>query len=630
MLLLAFYLRIHTLAERALWWDEGLSVSFARFNYLENARYASTIADYNPPIYRFSLGYWLQLVGKSIWLIRFYSVFWSMLTLPLIYRIGRVLALPQPATLFALILSALSPMLIYYAQEAKGYSLITTFCLLIFLLWHQLLQNRNDVGKWWQWVLLGLFILPAVGSHYISSFLLFYLNLWTVWKCRHNWTRQKAAGFLARLWGVQLLVILLFVPFVLTTYGNVSAQISNDTGKIINLDGAFSFFAYHFAVFMVGPFGVAPEGCNPQMYDLRCTFTPTTAWLPGLILATLTIAGTIVAIRKKHRQAVDLVGLIIIPLFLGYLLNSFHQFFFPRFLLYLVPFVLLLAGIGLQTLNHIWRWSWLVGLALFLIATQPGLWRYYHHSTGNAGEWRPITQTIKSIARDGDALVYAWAWVPGYVEADVDNQFDYELAHYTPDSRPVELAQLLKTYERVWLLDYLSNPYDTTNANARWLLENSALAHNYSYETGHMSLFVSPSAVLNPATADTQQATFENGYRLQFAPLKAQATPNQPIAVELIWHANTPSEQSLTVFLHLLDQHGQLVAQRDSYVQNGLRPFDSNWDAPVTEWRGLLLPSELAEGVFSVYIGLYAAENGQRVRLTNGAESVHIGSLTIR
>ncbi|MEK7278521.1 MAG: hypothetical protein AAB427_14310, partial [Chloroflexota bacterium] len=52
ILLLATFLRLYHLDFRALWWDEGLSLLFARLDFVSNAQMAVKLADTNPPLYR--------------------------------------------------------------------------------------------------------------------------------------------------------------------------------------------------------------------------------------------------------------------------------------------------------------------------------------------------------------------------------------------------------------------------------------------------------------------------------------------------------------------------------------------------------------------------------------------------
>lgn len=94
--------------------------------------------------------------------------------------------------------------------------------------------------------------------------------------------------------------------------------------------------------------------------------------------------------------------------------------------------------------------------------------------------------------------------------------------------------------------------------------------------------------------------------------------PGQVLRFTLHWQALTPIAQNYTVFAHLLDSTGTLLAQQDNAPQQGHYPT-SGWDAGETiiDPYALPLPANLAPGDYSLRVGLYLAETGQRLPLKN-------------
>jgi hypothetical protein len=84
----------------------------------------------------------------------------------------------------------------------------------------------------------------------------------------------------------------------------------------------------------------------------------------------------------------------------------------------------------------------------------------------------------------------------------------------------------------------------------------------------------------------------------------------------LVWSAEQPLGADYTVFVHLLDGNGQLVAQSDLTPGNGYAPTTS-WTAgePVIDRHGLILPLAVAPGRYEVMVGLYEATTGIRLPL---------------
>ena len=146
ILLLAFALRVYRLDSQSLWYDEAVTAKVASQGIGELTRW--TADDIQPPLYYYAAAGWLRLAGRGEWALRFPSAFFGMLTVPLMWavalrlfgrgRSGRV------AALAAALLAALSPLYVYYAQEARMYTLLTFLGLLA---GYALLRATADAGR---------------------------------------------------------------------------------------------------------------------------------------------------------------------------------------------------------------------------------------------------------------------------------------------------------------------------------------------------------------------------------------------------------------------------------------------------------------------------------------------------
>jgi hypothetical protein len=88
----------------------------------------------------------------------------------------------------------------------------------------------------------------------------------------------------------------------------------------------------------------------------------------------------------------------------------------------------------------------------------------------------------------------------------------------------------------------------------------------------------------------------------------------------LYWEAKTRPTRDYTVFVHLLNSSGKMVAQADGQPLEGRYPTDL-WAAPekLADRHSLRLPADLAPGDYRLRIGLYALADGHRVPVLNGA-----------
>ncbi|MCE5258749.1 MAG: hypothetical protein LLG44_06755 [Chloroflexi bacterium] len=86
------------------------------------------------------------------------------------------------------------------------------------------------------------------------------------------------------------------------------------------------------------------------------------------------------------------------------------------------------------------------------------------------------------------------------------------------------------------------------------------------------------------------------------------------IQIELRWYCLRQVSQDVTVFLHLYNEQGQLVAQSDGYpLRDMSRPIQ--WEAGDVwrDYRILPLPENLASGKYIVKVGLYPVAGGNRL-----------------
>lgn len=612
-------LRVLGLDAKALWWDEGLSLLFARMSYADNARMAVTLADTNPPFYRLLLGGWVWAVGSSAFSTRLFSALAGVLLVALVVALARALSLSNRAANIAAALCAASPMLIYYSQEAKAYSLVAMAMLGSAVLW---LKLHRRAGKAWHWLAWGGALLLSVGSHYISAFFIAVQNAWSLAITKDDWQLNRPRFFGHWAWqaGAQSAVALALLPFVVLTFGGTSAAVRGETGDFTGLNGPAQFFGQHAVELTQGP-----------------TATGAFSLVVAAVLLLVALVGVVVLWQyaASPLAAGLLTSWILAPILLGFALNTYHEFFFPRFVLYTVPPLMLLVAVAIDHLSKrlpgltgAGAAGWMLAILLLIVGMwSPTLAAHYNTTIDPNEDWRPVADAVRPLVRDGDAAIYVWGWIPGYLDAYLPPapRPDYLLGFFTPDTLDSQMQALTAGKQRIWLLDYQVEHFDPRNAAGNWLGTRGALIHQQWIGSAHVALFaLQPNPA--PSTA-AMTARFQNGLTLDTTRIDGEMNAGDALAITLEWTAVQPQGKRTTVFLHGLAADGTLAFSRDSEPRNGLRPFTAlGAGHSLTEMRGVLLPPDLPAGTYTLQIGLYDTISGEVV----SGSPVVLGTITVR
>ena len=161
---LGLVLRLYQLGKQSLWFDEAYSVLMSK-NL--TGLWFDQIRDASPPLYYTLLHYWMGWFGKDEFSLRFLSVLFGILLIPLIYAVGTTL-FDKRVGFYASLLTAISPIHIYYSQEIKMYSLLPLLSLASFFMLYLCLKEKKNLF----WVLYGLTTILMLYAHNYGIFLL--------------------------------------------------------------------------------------------------------------------------------------------------------------------------------------------------------------------------------------------------------------------------------------------------------------------------------------------------------------------------------------------------------------------------------------------------------------------------
>jgi len=183
IVLLAAALRLYHIGYNSLWFDEAFSWLVSQQTPI------SILTDTPPPIlppaYHILLHYW-TLLGDSETSLRLFSTTCSIMSIPVLYAIGRRLFGPKTGLATSLLLAVL-PFQVYFAQEARLYSLVVLLAAIV--LW--LFVKAWDAEKLVPWLLLGIAIAAGFYTHYFIAFTALVLNGFVLLAQPGDWRKVK-------------------------------------------------------------------------------------------------------------------------------------------------------------------------------------------------------------------------------------------------------------------------------------------------------------------------------------------------------------------------------------------------------------------------------------------------------
>ncbi len=335
MLLVAFAVRVGSLEAQSLWRDEVDQWRFALQPWAEMSRNFIR-AGWNGPLYSLLLRGWIVLTGETAFALRYFSVLWGVLGVALALTLMRRLAGGREARWAAYVM-ALSPYLVWYAQEVKMYTWVPALTLLALYALERACERRQ--WRWWGTVLLATTL--AFYSHILAALLIPVEVLW-FWLCerRHPQAWRRGGLVLALLvvpylpllrWQLPLLLRVRETGFPAYTLGEMVAVLLSGWSFGIAIGGAF--------------------------WD-RLTVTAMGAF--GLLA--LLGAGRL-ALARRWRELGKSLSWIGVPLLSVWAISQRGPIFADRYLIWCAPAFYLLVGSGLAALRRLWPLL-LVGLTV--------------------------------------------------------------------------------------------------------------------------------------------------------------------------------------------------------------------------------------------------------------------------
>lgn len=613
LIVLAFGLRLHHLDVQSLWYDEGVTAQGAQLGVGELARW--TADDIQPPLYYLLMNGWLRLFhpwpGNIAYLMRWLSAAFGLLLIPLLWAMGKRLWHERAGWLAAL-LAAISPLMVYYGQEARMYTLLLALTSLAALaVLHVMAEQApgpRATDRWWG--VYALAALAALYTHYFAVFALAALMLYVghVW-----WRTGRRPALLLRAFGANALVGLGFLPWLPAMLHRYRVDSSYWSGTL-KIGEALLDMAMNFSV-----------GATEVMLEQEAR-----VWLLGfgvIVLALLPMVWQ--HPRRGQRPLIFLLLGFALPV-IGILALAYRTpKFNARYLMIAWPAWALFVGAGLsaywgETITVVrqplgWmpqkvRRSLFVIIAVFLVSSQAvGLQHWFGDANFAKAGWREAISEMYFNRQPDEAalLVSGHAYpifdtylppdlaVPRYRLPEIDILDVRQVVGW--EEAAARLNQMAAQYGGVWLFLWQDDVIDPSHVT-QTLLDRYALVQptpSFAYiGLRHYRFRPHSSFPAHPPAFDTP-ADFGQQLRL----VGAEAAPSE---IWLYWQALQAPLPDLKMAVSVRRSNGELLLSQDLRPAGYTFPT-SHWQAGETYIGRLLLAPPTTAQHLSLEIRVYEA-----------------------
>ena len=398
ILVLGTLLRLNGLGDESFWLDESYTAEYRKFSIPEiiKGSYADStlLPQYfgkgagTVPAYYLITNTWIKLVGISEFKLRFISAAFGIISIYLIFILGKLM-FNNKIGLIAAFLMSINHQQIYFSQEARMYSMLIALTLLSVITLIQSLKTNKPI-YWIGFIITNTILLY---THYFSFFILFFefLFIFTfIKKYIKNFKQIFISG---------LTIFILYIPWIPALINQVT--LGSPTGRfagsptIINLITALTRFNSW----------ISPD-LNTRL-ALR-TFNIFQLPLSGWILIISVILITIFLILSfiygllilkfitkdplKYQKLILLLFWLIIPIFIPFAISVVSPksaiFSSIRYIIFASPPYYLIASLGISKLK---KFKPIFLLIIVILSISP-LYSYYTNFDNQ--QWREAVDFI--------------------------------------------------------------------------------------------------------------------------------------------------------------------------------------------------------------------------------------------
>ncbi len=448
--LLGLALRLYHIDALDVWRDEAFSINVATQPL--HMVLDTTINDMHPPLHLTLLHFWMKTFGSSVFSVRMLSLIFGMVTIYFTYLLSTLVFSKPTYRLLTALFASINPLFIIYSQETRPYSMFTTFTAAV-IYFACRMNSKSRLNKYFCFILfsiLGLYthnLFPIILASIMIAILIGILyptshrtKLSLVF--RHGDFKRAAVSYVC--------ISLCYLPWL--------AIIAQQYARMENEGYWLQFNPIRDVIDTYGWFFTS-QSYNPSLTVLN--------WFAynfiRIFAIWLSIGGIILEFGKSTRYSPKLSWLVLLMLGTIYLISFKTPLYFVRYLIFVVPILLILLSYGIRDfLTLFGRKPVIILTALFITSNLVFYLTNIAQNTYKA-EYQKALRTIEfdpatDIILHPHAYTYHsfnyYSDLPNYIYDPNRNLIHYEGLAYLTDEDYYD-GNLAK-YTRLWIM-YLWN-----------------------------------------------------------------------------------------------------------------------------------------------------------------------------
>lgn len=322
-------------------------------------------------------GLFIDILGQTEFGLRFLSALAGAFTVPMAYLLSLKLFNSRPTAVITAALFLLSPICLFYSQEARGYILVLFFFLIqLYVLLYALDTKRNIF-----WIIIAVISAIQFSMQYTGMLATITLYLYAAYRSFRETPENRKRVVFQMLWSGVLFIVLI-IPLMKLAYETMLISSGHDKWS-------WCLVGFDYLVDLIIDF----------LYGV----------LPSVILLVMAVVGLYFCQKKQKEHFILLCMIILVPVLLSTIM-SYKMNMTPRYVLWAVtgfylaiPYFLtvidsktLLSKKALATIS--------IAVIIVAIAVLPPFYTQISKE-----DFRTGAKVLEENVRSGDLVLYATA-----------------------------------------------------------------------------------------------------------------------------------------------------------------------------------------------------------------------------